>query len=218
MLPLARRCRLRRPTPPHPRPTAASRRFTAAAAVATPQVRKVQVTVEEVHSEMGKQLETPVYKVAATAAIRNPYAGGRHVEDLSPMFELGAAVGDLLATRAAKALHEASGLSAEAYGKGCIVGTDGELEHSGAILHPQFGAPVRAAVGGGAAIIPGTKKVGGPGSSITVPITNKDNIFFFPHMDAIDVRLGDDAPRYSQPSPPAPSSPTHHRPESASRP
>ena len=41
-----------------------------------------------------------------------------------------------------------------------------------------------AAVGGGAAIIPGTKKVGGPGSSITVPITNKDNIFFFPHMDA----------------------------------
>ena len=198
MLPLARRC-LRRPTPPHPRPTAASRRFTAAAAVATPQVRKVQVTVEEVHSEMGKQLETPVYKVAVAAAIRNPYAG-RHVEDLSPMFELGAAVGDLLATRAAKALHEASGLSAEAYGKGCIVGTDGELEHSGAILHPQFGAPVRAAVGGGAAIIPGTKKVGGPGSSITVPITNKDNIFFFPHMDAIDVRLGDDAPRYTTPT------------------
>ena len=78
----------------------AVRLATKAAAVATPQVRKVQVTVEEVHSEMGKQLETPVYKVAATSAIRNPYAG-RHVEDLSPMFERGAAVGDLLATRAA---------------------------------------------------------------------------------------------------------------------
>ena len=82
----------------------------------------------------------------------------------------------------------------DAYGKACIVGLQGELEHSAAILHPRFGGPVRGAVDGGPAIIPGTKKMGGPGSSITIPITSKDDIFSFPHMDSIDISLPD-APR-----------------------
>ena len=53
---------------------------------------------------------------------------------------------------------------------------------------------MRAAIGGGADIIPGTKKVGAPGSSITVPIGNKDDRWVFDDMDAIDVCLPD-APR-----------------------
>jgi hypothetical protein len=80
------------------------------------------------------------------------------------------------------------------YGKGAIVGLDGDREHTAAVLHPRFGAPVRAAIGGGVDIIPGTKKVGGPGSSITMPIGNKDDRWVFDDMDAIDISMTD-APR-----------------------
>ena len=81
-----------------------------------------------------------------------------------------------------------------AYGKGAIVGLDGELEHAAAILHPRFGAPVREVIGGGAAIIPSTKKVGGAGAPITMPITNKDDIWSFDEMDAAEILIPD-APR-----------------------
>jgi hypothetical protein len=89
------------------------------------------------------------------------------------------------------------GLSAadvRGYGKGAIVGIEGDREHTAAVLHPRFGAPVRAAIGGGADIIPGTKKVAGPGTAITMPIGNKDDRWAFDDMDAIDIVIPD-APR-----------------------
>ena len=92
------------------------------------------------------------------------------------------------------------GLSAadiRGYGKGAIVGTDGELEHTAAVLHPRFGASVRAAIGGGADIIPGTKKVAGPGASITMPIGNKDDRWEFDDMDSAEIMIGD-APRANE--------------------
>lgn len=80
------------------------------------------------------------------------------------------------------------------YGKGAIVGVDGDREHTAAVLHPRFGAPVRAAIGGGADINPGTKKVGGPGAQITMPISNKDDRWVFDDLDAVDLSIPD-APR-----------------------
>ena len=53
---------------------------------------------------------------------------------------------------------------------------------------------MRAAIGGGADIIPGTKKVGVPGSSITMPIGNKDDRWVFDDMDAAEIAIAD-APR-----------------------
>ena len=78
--------------------------------------------------------------------------------------EIGAELGDLLGRRAVAAL----GLSpseAESYGKAVLVGTDGELEHAAAILHTKLGAPLRAAVENGAALVPSSKKRGGPGQT-----------------------------------------------------
>ena len=121
----------------------------------------------------------------------NPYAG-KYVEDLAPMYDLGAEVSALLAERGVKALGIQPD-DVQSYGKGAIVGVDGELEHSAA-LHPKFGAPVRAAVGTGKDIIPGTKKMGGPGAAITMPMTNKNNIWDFDHMDATEISIVD-APR-----------------------
>ena len=82
----------------------------------------------------------------------------------------------------------------EAYGKGAIIGVDGEIEHAAAVLHPRFGGPVRAAVHRGDDIIPSTKKLGGPGAVLVMPITHKNSIWSFDHMDAAEIVVPD-APR-----------------------
>ena len=67
--------------------------------------------------------------------------------------------------------------------------SDGEYEHAAAILHPTLGTPFRAAVGGGKAIIPSAKKLGGPGTPIDVPLHYKDAAFVRTHFDAMEVRV-----------------------------
>jgi len=156
------------------------------------EVRKVVVQVEEIHREMDRAVKPPATKVISAVVINNPYAG-QYVEDLRPLYDLGAEVGALLAERAMKVLGVEPDEVA-AYGKGAIVGLNGEIEHAAAILHPKFGAPVRKAVFKGDAIIPGTKKMGGPGSLIVMPITNKNDIWVFDDMDGAEISIAD-APR-----------------------
>ncbi|GJE60465.1 amino acid synthesis family protein [Methylobacterium trifolii] len=153
------------------------------------EIRKIVAQVEETLTENGRPVGGTARKVAVAGVIRNPYAG-TYVEDLTPLYDLGAEVSRILVERGI-ALLGVSAEEVESYGKGAIVGTAGEIEHSAAILHPRFGAPVRAALGGGKDIIPGTKKVAGPGASITMPMTQKDNIWDFDHMDSIEITIGD---------------------------
>jgi hypothetical protein len=154
--------------------------------------RKIVVLIEETRNEAGRDVEPPTRKAVAAAVVDNPLAG-RPNEDLAVLEQLGADLGGLLAARAVEALGvEPEGVTA--YGKAAIVGTEGELEHAAAILHPRFGAPVRAAVGHGDDIIPSTKKVAAAGASITIPITNKDDIWSFDEMDALELSIAD-APR-----------------------
>lgn len=155
-------------------------------------IRKIVVQVEETHTEHGRTVSPPSRKVTVAAVIKNPYAG-KYVEDLEPLYDLGAEIGGLLAKRGVEALGVAPE-AVESYGKGAVVGVDGELEHSAALLHPRFGAPVRAQVGTGKDIIPGTKKMGGPGAPLLMPLTNKDNIWSFDHMDSAEIAVAD-APR-----------------------
>ena len=83
------------------------------------------------------------------------------------------------------------GVVASAYGKGAIVGVAGEIEHAAALIHPTFGAPVRAALGGGKSIIPSTKKIGGPGSVLLMPLVHRDDIWSFDEMDAAEITVPD---------------------------
>lgn len=147
------------------------------------------VTSEEVTAESGRSVGRIVRRAVASAVIQNPFAG-KPGEDLAEMEAMGAEISGQLAERALAALGV---LAAEvtAYGKGAIVGTSGEIEHAAALIHPRFGAPVRTAVVKGDDIIPSTKKIGAPGAQITIPITNKDDIWSFDEMDAIDVWIPD---------------------------
>jgi hypothetical protein len=152
-------------------------------------IRKLLTVVEEILEDGGKPVAKPVRKVAAVAVIENPFAG-RFVEDLQELIKTGEELGDLLGRRAVAAL----GAPVHSYGKAAVVGVAGEYEHAAAILHPTLGTPFRAAVGGGKAIIPSTKKLGGPGTAIDIPLHYKDAAFVRTHFDAMEVRLVD-APR-----------------------
>ncbi len=152
-------------------------------------IRKIAVSVEETHVEMGQMISPPTRRAVAIAVIQNPYAG-RYEEDLSLLIDAGEMLGGLLGQRCVQALgiapHEA-----QSYGKAAIVGERGELEHAAAILHPKLGAPLRKAFEKGAALVPSSKKRGGPGTPIDVPLGHKDAAFVRSHFDAIEARLTD---------------------------
>src|SRR3954447_724801 len=157
------------------------------------EIRRIYAVSDEVIREGDRVVGRPVQRVAVAAVIANPFAG-RYVEDLELLIGFGEELGDLLTRRA---LDLFQGRAGESFGKAAIVGLGGELEHAAALLHPRFGAPMRAALGGGAAIIPSAKKMGGPGDAIDVPLHYKDAAFVRSHFDAIEVRVPA-APRYDE--------------------
>ena len=152
-------------------------------------IRKLVIQVDETHLEMGRTIDPPTRRALAMAVIENPYAG-RYVEQLDELVSIGEELGDLLGRRCVAALGIEPG-KAESYGKAAIVGEAGELEHAAAILHPKLGAPLRAAVVKGAALVPSSKKRGGPGTAIDVPLGHKDAAYVRSHFDAIEARIGD---------------------------
>jgi hypothetical protein len=158
-------------------------------------IRKITTFVEETHTEMDRNVDPPTRRAAAVAVIENPYAG-RYVEDLTELMMIGEELGELLAERAVAALGIA-GPAAESYGKAAAVGENGELEHAAAILHPKLGAPVRRVLGKGAALIPSSKKRGGMGVVLDIPLGHKDAAFVRSHFDGMEVRISD-APRANE--------------------
>jgi len=158
-------------------------------------IRKLATFVEETRSEMGRAIEPPTRRAAAVAVIENPCAG-KYVEDLSELMEIGEELGELLTQRAVAALGIAP-TAAESYGKAAAVGENGEIEHAAAILHPKLGTPVRRVLGKGAAIIPSSKKRGGMGVALDIPLGHKDAAFVRSHFDGMEVRIND-APRANE--------------------
>jgi hypothetical protein len=152
-------------------------------------IRKIAVIVEETRREMGREIDPPTRKAVAVAVIANPFAG-RYVEDLEPLMEIGEELGGLLGRKCVEALG-IEPAQAESYGKAAMVGENGELEHAAAILHPRLGKPLRAAVEKGAALVPSSKKMGGPGQPLDVPLGHKDAAYVRSHFDGIEVRLND---------------------------
>jgi hypothetical protein len=153
------------------------------------EIRKIVTLREVIFSELGHAAPRPVVRAVGIAVIRNPFAG-RWVEDLRPLFEAGAALGERLMPELSRLLDR----PAVSYGKGALVGVLGEIEHGGACVHPMLGRPMRAAVGGGQAAISSNVKVAAPGTPLDVPLGHKDDSWSFPHFDTLTVSVAD-APR-----------------------
>lgn len=158
-------------------------------------IRKIAVNIEETHREIGRDISPATRKAVAVAVIENPFAGAYH-EDLTQLMDIGAELGALLGEKCVTALGITPD-QAESYGKSAMVGENGELEHAAAILHPKLGAPLRVAVERGAALVPSSKKMGGPGQVLDVPLGHKDAAYVRSHFDGIEVSLND-APRANE--------------------
>jgi len=151
-------------------------------------IRKRMVTVEEIFHEGGPPSAVPLRRGAIVSVIANPFAG-RYVAEIAAFMEdlkpLGAAM--------ARSLVEALGgdpAAVEGYGKGAIVGQAGEIEH-GALWHVPGGYAMRAVLGDAKAIVPSTKKVGGPGTRLDVPVTHINASYVRSHFDAMEVGVPD---------------------------
>jgi hypothetical protein len=154
-------------------------------------IRKKATVMEEIFHEGGPVSAVPLRRAAVLAVIQNPFAG-KYVENISGFMD------DLkpLGLEMAKSLVEAFGgdtASIQGFGKGAIVGSAGEIEH-GALWHVPGGYAMREVLGGAKAIVASTKKVGGPGTRLDLPITHINASYVRSHFDAMEIGLND-APR-----------------------
>jgi hypothetical protein len=165
-------------------------------------VRRIVTIVEDIFHEGGPRPAKPLRRGAVAAVIKNPFAG-TYVDNIAPFMEDLKPLGLRLAEQLLGSLA-AQPLEIESYGKGAIIGGDGELEH-GALWHVPGGYAMRELLGwktpgpdgqpdNALAIVPSTKKVGGIGASLDVPLTHINASYVRSHFDAIEVRVPD-APR-----------------------
>ena len=173
------------------------------------QIRRILTQVEDIYHEGGTPAAEPLRRGAIGAVLHNPYAG-RYVEDLLPLMDALSPLGLKLAQQLLAAM-QVRPERIQGYGKGAIVGEAGELEH-GALWHVPGGYAMRELLGwkgdaaaykagqgsgqsGNAlAIVPSTKKVGGPGATLDIPLTHINASYVRSHFDALEFRVPD-APR-----------------------
>ena len=171
-------------------------------------IRRIVTHVEDIHHEFGPPASQPLRRGAIAAVLTNPFAG-RYVSEIVPMMDALQPVGIEMAQRLRVAM-DVPVERIESYGKGAIVGAAGELEH-GALWHVPGGYAMRELLGwkgdrtayaqgkvsaaptgqpGNAlAIVPSTKKVGGPGAALDVPLTHINAAYVRSHFDAMEVRV-----------------------------
>lgn len=148
------------------------------------EIREVFTQVEETFHEFGPPLQAPRKRGAVCAVLTNPFAG-RYEPNILPMMEALNPVG-IEMTRRLLAAMAVTPEQIEGYGKGAIVGADGELEH-GALWHVPGGYAMREVLGSAKAIVSSTKKVGGPGTKLDVPVTHINASYVRSHFDAMEV-------------------------------
>ena len=151
------------------------------------EIRRIVTIIEDVMYEGGRAAEKKVRRVACAAVITNPSTGQKSGESLDQYAGLGYELGGLLAKEAVA--HLGGGANVQNFGKAAIVGVDGELEQAAILIHKEFGKSLREVIGGGKAGIPSTKKVAGPGVTIDVPLSFRDNSGLGTHFDCMEVSV-----------------------------
>src|SRR5713226_8360291 len=154
-------------------------------------VRKKITAIEQIFHEGGPVSPVPLRRAAALAVIRNPFAG-RYVEEIAGFMDDLQPLGVQMA-RCLIALLGGDPKAVQGYGKGAIVGSAGELEH-GALWHVPGGYAMREILEDAKAIVASTKKVGGPGTRLAVPIPQVIPSSVRSLLDAMELGRAD-APR-----------------------
>lgn len=150
-------------------------------------IRKTKVSVERIFHDRGPRPPSPLLVGCALAVIRNPFAG-RYEPDLLGFQRDLRGLGRMLSADLIEALG--GGDKVEAYGKGMIVGEDGELEHA-AVWHEAGGWAMREALGEPKAIVPAAKTVGGLGTRLMVPLGHIHAAYVRSHFGTAELTLWD---------------------------
>jgi hypothetical protein len=150
-------------------------------------VRKKLLNVETIHHEGGPPRDIPVKMGSISVVLHNPYAG-RYVEDLEPFVKDATVLANEIVPELIEALGGADRI--EAYGKGAIVGLNGELEH-GAIWHIAGGWPMRSFLPKAKSIVPAAKVVAGAGTRLQVPLHHIEACYVRSHFSTMDVGVID---------------------------
>lgn len=153
-------------------------------------VRKRSLSVETTFHENGPAPEHPLRIASACVVIRNPYAG-RYEPDLMPFMAELRTLGRSLSEELVDMLGGPTRV--EVYGKGAIVGVDGELEH-GAVWHEAGGWAMRSVLGEPKAIVPASKAVASAGYRLMMPLHHVHACYVRSHFNGVEVGI-QDAPR-----------------------
>ena len=152
------------------------------------EIRKVVTVQETIFREQDIELKQPLHKVAVAAVVKNPGAG-KYIEDLQLFIDKGGELGIYLTDIAKEVLGREN---IESFGKGAIVGAEGEIEHGAAMNHVKFGNAMRQSLGyTSKTIVPSTVVRGGPGTPLCVPLVHREANLVRSHFDAVEVRLSD---------------------------
>jgi hypothetical protein len=150
-------------------------------------IRRTATIIENKSELAGQRVATPVRKVAVVAVLENPYVS-RYVADLSPLIEASAGLGIMMGQMAMEAL---GAFKPQSFGKGGLVGLNGEAEHASALLTTAYANPLRDTIGGGKAWISSMVKIAAPGALIDIPMNHKDDIYVRSHYDGMSIVLPD---------------------------
>jgi hypothetical protein len=156
-------------------------------------VRKIVLQLEEIFHEGGPQADPAPMKGAIYAICANPFAG-RYEPQLQPAMEALKPLALRLTDRLLAALGGRAGI--DAYGKGALVGENGEHEH-GAIWHVSGGYGMRERLGECRAIVPSAMKVGGMGRALDVPLGHLNAAYVRSRFDVITIAC-EDGPRANE--------------------
>jgi hypothetical protein len=156
----------------------------------TPEVRKFVVCVESVHHDGGPRVEPPIRKGVCGAVIANPYAG-KYAADLGAWMEALRPLAVDLTGRLLEVLR-AGPESIQAFGKGALVGVDGEHEHA-AVWHAPGGHGLKSVLKARGFVTAGQTQ-GAVGAHLHIPLVYKNSPWVRSHFDAIDLVIAD-APR-----------------------
>jgi hypothetical protein len=147
-------------------------------------IRIQRTIVETIHHEGGPVAAVPLRRAAILTVIRNPFSG-HYVAEIAGFMDELKPLGRAMAEELVAALGGDPRV-VQGYGKGAIVGADGEIEHA-ALWHAPGGYAMRDVLGEAKAIVPSAKKVGVMGAALDVPITHINASYVRSHFDAMEV-------------------------------
>jgi len=152
------------------------------------EIRRTLLQVQITHVEGWKKVAVPTKLITAMAIIRNPWFGRGHVEDLSPEIrDHGPVLGKLLTDM----ILDVTGDALEGYGKASVVGMGGEQEHGQGLTHTLwFGNQYREAVDAKSYLVFSNTR-GGAGTSLVIPLLDKDDGGRRSHYQTIHVQVPD---------------------------